>query len=135
MEKYVGVWIDHRQAIIVSVVNKKEIVTTIKSDAEGHFRSTGGSRSASFQGEIVSGRKAEARRTHQLRNYYDEVISLLHDAHSIYIFGPGEAKKELETEMKKSKALASKVVETTPADKMTENQIVAEVKKHFITEE
>jgi hypothetical protein len=134
MEKYVGVWIDHRQAIIVSVVNKKETVTTIKSDAEGHFRSTGGSRSASFQGEIVSEGKAEARRTHQLRNYYDEVISLLHDAHSIYIFGPGEAKKELETEMKQSKALASKAVETAPADKMTEKQIVAAVRKHFITE-
>ena len=33
----------------------------------------------------------------QLNIYYDEVISILRDAESILLFGPGEAKGELKT--------------------------------------
>ena len=53
------------------------------------------------------------------------------DADKILIFGPGEAKIELEKELKKSKELSLKIVGVEPADKMTEKQIAAKVKKVF----
>ena len=47
------------------------------------------------------------------------------------IFGPGEAKLELEKELNESKELRAKVVSVEAADKMTERQIAAKVRRYF----
>ena len=39
----IGVWIDHRKAILVSFDNGVEVVHEIESDVEKHVRETGGS--------------------------------------------------------------------------------------------
>jgi hypothetical protein len=49
----------------------------------------------------------------------------------VLIFGPGEAKLELENEIRKSKELARKLVGVETADKMTERQIAAKVRRYF----
>ena len=71
------------------------------------------------------------RRKNQLRDYYKEIIGKVEDAQDIYIFGPGEAKVQLETEINRRKALSSKVKRIEPSDKMTEQQIVAKVKMFY----
>jgi stalled ribosome rescue protein Dom34 len=76
-------------------------------------------------------KKIEERRKHQLRRYYEKVISEVGDARKILLFGPGEVKISFEKEMKKSKNLSAKIVSVEPADKMTEKQIVAKVRKFF----
>ena len=48
------------------------------------------------------------------------------------IFGPGEAKLELEKELRKLKELATKVVAVEAADKMTEREIAAKVRRYFL---
>ena len=55
------------------------------------------------------------------------------DAQKILIFGPGEAKIELEREIKKSKVLASRIVGVETTDKMTERQIKAREKEFFMS--
>jgi hypothetical protein len=47
------------------------------------------------------------------------------------IMGPGEAKIELKKEMEKSNTLIPKLAGVYTSDKMTANQISAEVKSYF----
>ena len=75
----------------------------------------------------------EDRRKHQLHEYYQQIVRRIQDAKKILIFGPGEAKGELSKEIKKSKALAAKLVAVEVADKMTENQIAAKVRTFFVS--
>ena len=66
-----------------------------------------------------------------LNTYYEKVISCLRDAESIFLFGPGEAKGELEKRIEKDN-LGDHIVGVETADKMTDPQIVAKVKEHFL---
>ena len=68
--------------------------------------------------------------TGHLNRYYGEVVECLRDAESIFIFGPGEAKGELEKRLA-SKGLGGRVVGIETVDKMTERQIAAKVRQYF----
>jgi DNA-binding transcriptional regulator LsrR (DeoR family) len=66
-----------------------------------------------------------------LNIYYDEVISCIREAESILILGPGEAKGELKKRLEKDN-LSRRIVGIKTSDKMTEKQIVALVRGHFL---
>src|SRR5690242_21959716 len=61
---------------------------------------------------------------------YDEVIAHFRDAESVLLFGPGEAKGELEKRLAR-KGLGGRVVGVETVDKMTAPQIAAKVRQHF----
>ena len=63
--------------------------------------------------------------------YYAEVIVAIRDANSIQIFGPGEAKGELERRLE-SEGLKGRIVGIEAVDKMTDRQIAAKVREHFL---
>jgi len=133
MKGPVGIWIDHEKAFVVSIENGEEKIICIQSGVEGHFRLSGGSRSATPYGpqEVASERKMDERRKHHLHRYYRKVIHAIGDADRIFVFGPGEAKTEFGKEIKKSKELSCRIAEIEPADKMTERQILAKVRDFF----
>ena len=129
MEKQVGLWIDHRKAVIVIISEAGEEIKEIISNMEKHVRFTGGKATS----EIGTTEDIRDRQFgNHLNSYYDKVVAVIRDADSILIFGPGEAKGELrkllEHEGVKSSILA---VETT--DKLTDRQISAKVREHFRT--
>ena len=126
MKNVAGMWIDHRKAVIVIVSDKGEETKQIESGMEKHVRFSGGSRSEQGGGEDQQDRQF----TGHLNTYYDEVIAHLRDAESILIFGPGEAKGELEKRLA-SKGLSGRVVGIETVDKMTDRQIAAKVRQHF----
>ena len=66
-----------------------------------------------------------------LNKYYEEIIGLMRGADSILIFGPGEAKVELENCLKRED-LGSRIVGVETADKMTDHQIAAKVRDHYL---
>jgi hypothetical protein len=123
MQVKTGVWIDHKDAFIVfdGVVAPKSA-----SGVEKHVRFTG--HAASHEGSADD--KRERQHAAHLGTYYDEVISHLHDAESIYLFGPGEAKGELEKRLA-AKGFAQRIVGVEAADRMTDHQIVAKVRQHY----
>lgn len=123
MKKNVGLWIDHIKAVVVSLIGTEEDIKLISSDIETKRRQTGIKEPADDVAQRVL--------TGHLNAYYEEVVTCLRDAESIFIFGPGEAKGELEKHLKKAR-LGKSVVDVEPADKMTEPQIVAKVKEHFL---
>ena len=133
-KNYVGLWIDHRQAVMVSITDDAETIERIDSDIERKVRLSGGSRTAKTpygpQQVSVDG-KQEERIKRQLRQYYRVILRRTQDANKILIFGPGEAKTELKKEMEKSRELAAKKITLEAADKMTERQIAARVRQFF----
>ena len=137
MKKHIGVWVDHEKAFVASIAKDdemtKETIHRITSNVEGHVRLSGGSRSRTPYGpqEVASERKMHERRKRHLHLYYQTIIQAIRDARKIMIFGPGEAKFELERELTELKELAAKIVSVEAADKMTERQIAAKVRKYF----
>jgi hypothetical protein len=124
MSKELGLWIDHREAVIVKVADEGEEIKRISSDVERH-----GSFSAISEG------LPEDRRDHRvgeyLHHYYAEVIAAIRDADSILILGPGEAKGELEKELTHEK-LNGRIIGIETTDKLTEPQIVAKIRRRFL---
>jgi stalled ribosome rescue protein Dom34 len=133
-KNYAGIWIDHRQAVIVSITDHGETIKRIVSEIERKVRLSGGSRTAKTpygpQQVSVDGKQQE-RINRQLRQYYQKIIQKIQDATKILILGPGEAKTELKKEMEKSGELAAKKITVEPADKMTERQVAAKVRQFF----
>ena len=123
MKKKIGLWIDHRKAIIVTILGEVEEIKKIKSNMEKDVRFT------------AEDRRGEDVRDHQFENhlnsFYDEVIASIGDSDSIQIFGPGEAKGELEKRIVHQGIKSNVTVEA--ADKMSDSQISAKVREHFLT--
>ena len=133
MKKEVGLWIDHRKTVIVTIENEVEVTREIDSNMEKHVRFSNSTRSKSSSN--LQGSTAEDMRDRQfgdhLNKYYEEIISIIRGADSILIFGPGEAKVELEN-LLKSEELGDHIVGIETVDKMTDNQIAAKVRNHFL---
>jgi hypothetical protein len=132
MKKKVGLWIDHRKTIVVSVTDKGEEMGLIISAIEKQARRSPSSRhTGPYESQRVAADDSRQRAfTGHLNIYYDAVIASIRDAESILIFGPGEAKSELKKRLKKIN-LGGRIASVETVDKMTDRQIAAKVKRHF----
>jgi hypothetical protein len=128
MKKQIGLWIDHRKAVIVIVTEEGEELKKITSNMEKHVRFTGGRASEDGSTEDVRDRQFG----NHLNSYYDEVIAVIRGADSIQIFGPGEAKGELEKRLERE-GLKAHIFAIETVDKMTDRQISAKVRQHLLT--
>ena len=126
MKKEVGLWIDHRETVIVIVTDEGEEIRRITSNMEKHVRFSSGS-SEDGSAEDVRDRQFANR----LNRYYADVIACIRDAESILILGPGEAKSELEKRLESEK-LDGRIVGVETVDKMTDGQIAAKVRQRFL---
>jgi hypothetical protein len=124
MNRQVGLWIDHKKAVIVFLADGREEVREIRSGTEQHVRFSGGQEADSAE-DIQDNKFAG-----HLSKYYDEVITDIGDAESILILGPGEAKGELRKRLA-SKEHAGHTVDVETVDKLTNGQIAARVREHF----
>jgi hypothetical protein len=126
MKKHAGLWIDHRKAVIVLITEEGEEIRKITSGMEKHIRFTGGRGSEDGTTEDVRDRQFAGR----LAGYYDEVVAVLRGADAIQIFGPGEAKGELEKRLE-HEGLKKNITAMETTDKMTDRQIAAKVREGF----
>jgi hypothetical protein len=122
MKKDVGVWIDHRRAVIVATGKAGEEIKRIPSKMEKHVRFSGGAQGA----EDIRDR----RFTTHLERYYTTISSLIREAESIFLLGPGEAKIELRHHLERD-GLGQRIVRVDTVDKMTDRQITAKVRQYF----
>ncbi|MFN8383984.1 MAG: hypothetical protein U0V02_18765 [Anaerolineales bacterium] len=132
MEKKIGLWIDHKKAVIVILEGKKEELRKIESNIEKHVRYKGGSRGkTAYSPQFLSEETQEDRRYREhLNKYYLQVISAIGKADSLLVFGAGEAKLEFEKRLA-HKSNYIKDIHVEAADKMTERQIAAKVRRYF----
>ena len=124
MGQGVGVWIDHKKAIIVSIAAGEVTTRTLTSDVEAHPHYSG---SQEGGGE----KKYEERHNQDRDRYYDDVIGQLGKPDAVLLFGPGEAKLQLKARLARSKMSSESIVAVESTDKLTDPQIVAKVKEHY----
>ena len=128
----VGLWIDHRKAVIVAVTDEGEEMELTISKVEKQLRRSGDSPlKGRYESQQVPADDSRQRKlTGQLNIYYDAVIASIRDADSILLFGPGEAKGELQERIEKSN-LRGRIVAVETVDKMTDRQIAAKARQQF----
>jgi hypothetical protein len=125
MRSEVGVWIDHKKAVIATIAGEKETLTEVTSGMEQHVRYSGAAQ------EDGAENQRDRRFTGHLNQYYDEVVACIRDADSVLILGPGEAKKELEARLGHGD-FRGHIVGIETADKMTDRQIAARARQRFL---
>ena len=128
MRAKVGLWIDHRKAIVVTVTDKGEEIVLVISAVEKQRRRSGDSplKGPYEQQQVPADDRRQRTFTGHLNIYYDAVIACIGAAESILIFGPGEAKGELKKRLKR-KNLGGRIAGVETVDKMTDRQIAAKV--------
>ena len=130
MNRELGLWIDHKQAFLIWSGAKK--VDVIPSNLEPRAHPVSGARiGGKYNQHVDSELRINDRYNQQLQKFYGQVIEVLQTADSIFIMGPGEAKRELEKALARRKSLRERLVKVETADKMTINQMIAYVKEFF----
>jgi hypothetical protein len=132
MKQAVGLWIDHRKAVIVTATDRGESSSLIVSRVEKQLGRFAGLRSTApyASQQVPADDRQERRYKAQLATYYDAVIAAVRGAESILIFGPGEAKGELTRRLTRDRS-AGRIVGVETIDKLTDRQIAAKVRQHF----
>ena len=132
MRANVGLWIDHRKAIIVAITDEGEEIELIISRVEKQLRRSGDSplKGPYEYQQVPASDSRQKTFTGHLNIYYDAVIAAMRDAESILIFGPGEAKGELQERIEKSN-LRGRIVAVETVDKMSDRQIAAKARQYF----
>jgi stalled ribosome rescue protein Dom34 len=128
-----GLWIDHRQAIVVSISDQGEQTALVISRVERQLRRSDSERpSGPYESQKVpADDKRQRMMTAHLNDYYDAVIASIRNAQSILILGPGEAKGELKKRLKRVN-LADRIVGMETFDKMTRRQVASIVRQRFL---
>jgi len=133
MQTRIGLWIDHRKAVVVAMADSGEESTlTITSKVERQPGRSGGKHSTTpYESlQVPADDSRQKRFTGQLDIYYDAVIACVRNAEAILIFGPGEAKAEFRKRIVGA-GIRGRIEEAEAADKMTNRQIAAKVRQHF----
>jgi stalled ribosome rescue protein Dom34 len=132
MTKNIGLWIDHKKAIIVFQSEQGQEIQTIESGVGRHVHFRGASHPKSaYSAQYQQGDdQLDNKYLEHLNKFYEKVIDHLRGAEAVLIFGPGEAKGELEKRIAHEKVNVQ-IVAIEPADKLTERQIAAKVRDYF----
>lgn len=134
-KNFVGVWMDHRRAQLFwadqdANIETQEVQSGFQEEGEPVDNIEPSSEFAHAGG--VEHAKLDNRRTEQLKHFYKKLSKILRDAEHIYLFGPGQAKKELANLLKDDSHVKGQIGEVKNADKkLTKNQKAAEVRDFF----
>lgn len=132
MNSKTGIWLDHREAVIVILDLPKARSARVLSKVEKHAERSGDSPlKGRYESRAVpADDKRQRALTGELNRYYDAIIAAVAEAGSLFIFGPGEAKGELKRRLD-AKGLGSRVAAIETADRMTDPQIAEKVRGFF----
>ena len=128
MHKKVGLWLDRNKAVIVSIANKTEGRRIITSDMEHYVLY-----STVLPGDGSPEEIRDRRFWNHLNEYYAKIVEHIRDAEEIQVFGPGQAKNELEKHLE-NEGLAIHIVSMEDAEKLSDLDIGIKVQKRFPTE-
>lgn len=131
--KKVGIWLDKEKALCFALEGQKEHFETIASELE-FFNARGGSRSKTRWGpqEVVKDSKYLEREKHQLKRYFENIVSNLENTAALVIYGPAQTPEKFAKMLQTNyPILGSKIEKVEKVDSMTENQFKALIKAFF----
>lgn len=137
MKKNIGIWLDFKQAFIITLKNEENTITIkqVESNIEFRERVDGETKKyGRFGGQYITYEKQrENKRLHQTNEFIKQIIKEINTCDSFVIFGPSKMKKLLNKEIKNNLLLANKLLGVFKVGQLTENQMVAWVKDYFST--
>ncbi len=134
MTRNVGIWIDHNKAVVIEMSDEEEKVLVVPSEIGGRPHASGGSPARTPYGpqDAVAEDKLQRKWQASLKTYYKKVLSAIEGADSIYLLGPGQAKLEFKKHLERHR-LDDKIIGIVTADKMTDNQVKANVRQFHMS--
>ena len=135
MKMQTGIWLDHEKATIITLVGKGYKLNIIESDIVTRERTDGETKTyGRFGDQSLSQEKHKERRIkEQTSKYLKNLLSEIKDVDELVLFGPANMKNEMEKQILHDKTLSSKLIAVESADSMTENQMVAWVRKFYLS--
>jgi len=129
----IGVWMDHSKACLIDPAKNTSAISTIKSPIkprrifgeEANGTRLGNNRSTNNE---YSKHEKEKNVAHA---FYKMLAEALHGYDEVFLFGPTTARKEFRNYTLKENLLTGKKVASRPADYLTNNQMVQQVRKYF----
>lgn len=124
MNAQLGIWIDQKQAVIVSVARDHSGVTRLRSSIRPHRH---------YHGAQDGGgeKKYEERHAQSVAHFLDAVARHVAPGDEVLVLGPGETKGALKRRIRDVKSLRDVTVTTRTADKLTEPQLIAAVRRRY----
>ena len=126
MHKKVGLWLDRRKAVIVTIDNNIEARRIITADMENCVLY-----STTVPGDGSPEDPRDRRFWKHLENYYDQIMEHIGDAKEIQIFGPEVATHELQKHLEE-KGLAENIVSVEDSGILTNLEVATIVQKRFL---
>jgi hypothetical protein len=130
----IGVWIDYSKAFVFEPNSTDEHIETVHSMQESQERFGGehgdGTRLGNYRSTDNEYHK-NRREENITKSYYKDLVIKLESYDEIYLFGPGQARKELQNLLSEDKHFLTKSISSEASDQLSENQFRAQVRKHF----
>jgi len=120
-KKNLGIWMDHSMANLIEV-NEPASSQSIQSDFTHNTESD-----AIHKSENIMHNKEQQMHEAYYKKIADEILKYDH----VLLFGPTNAKSELHNYLDKDLHFKDVKIDVEPADKMSDNEKQAFVKKHF----
>jgi hypothetical protein len=132
MAKDVGLWIDHKRAVIVILDQQAVTIQEIESGVGRHVPYRGAPHPKSpYSAQYQQGdNQLDRQFIERLKKFYGKILTQIRGADALLILGPGEAKYELVKHLAHEKANVT-IVGIETVDKMTDRQIAAWVREYF----
>ena len=133
MKNNIGIWIDTKQAIVVKLSNNHHSFKKIESNIITRERVPGESKKfGRFGGQSLTYEKNRFnRKNEQTSVYLKDLMKEIENCESFVIFGPSNMKNLLAKEINSNLQLSHKLAGIASSDLLTENQMVAWVKKFY----
>lgn len=131
--KRTGIWLDTKQAKIISISSTDHSIETIPSGIETRERIQGEKGKQGRMGDqfIVSEKKRQSKIEEQEKVYCKSIIEEIKKVKSLVIFGPADMKYTLAKEIKNNSSFSPNINGIETADTMTEKQMVAWVRDFY----
>jgi hypothetical protein len=118
----IGIWMDHSNAHLIEFTTEPMMTTVISSGLTHHDKEKGGGGSEN---------RAHQKEQHEQKEYYKRIGDAVKNYQHVLLFGPTSAKSELFNLLSADHHFEKIKIETKDADKMTENEQHAFVRKYF----
>jgi hypothetical protein len=127
----VGIWIDHRKAIVVTIDEGGESRRVIENPVERHAGPEGSRRTSTPYGPQAPSfeRQLEEKNRLHAAKFFKEVIKSMGRPDRLFVMGPADAKREFVERVEKESGLRGLAIKVETTDRMTEAQVAAKVRE------
>lgn len=133
MKKQTGIWLDKEKAVVITLNEHGYNLNIIESEIETRERYDGEKKKfGRFGSQFLNEETKKKRRVEEQTNrYLKRIFSNVKNVNEIVLFGPASTKRKLAELIKSDMVMTEKLKAVKTEDIMTQNQMVAWVKKFY----